>query len=166
MWVQASVNSRVLLLGQAYAAWSCAVPYAYLHLLLRWATFYMLFPHATPDAADGLLSSHELATFVYRSKVNFGTLAARRATGTDASPLDTLTRSQRRLHNRTGTAAPPRARYYQVRPVKGARAPPRRGPHVFTEGPEVSDRPRSLGRTSPSWFTAAVRKMEQQRGPE
>jgi hypothetical protein len=34
----------------------------------------------------------------------------------------------------------------------------------FTEGPEVSDTPRNLSRSSPAWFTVAVEAMERGRG--
>ena len=37
-------------------------------------------------------------------------------------------------------------------------------PEPFTEGPEVSDTPRNLSRSSPAWFTVAVEAMERGRG--
>jgi len=70
----AAHRQQLLYFCEAHGKWGCAVSHAYLHMLLRWATFYMLFSHAAP--AGGLLTSHAIATFLYREGSAFDALSS------------------------------------------------------------------------------------------
>ena len=79
---------------EAHGMWTCTVPQAYLQMLLRWAIFYLLFPHAAPDG--GMLSSNTLATFLYRRRFTFAdaSMAAENATRERSSTRRQLPQEQ------------------------------------------------------------------------